>query len=379
MSSLYATALVLLTLILGVECAQELIFSIVLFRHGERERYNPLHPNMRCYKHLINQGMRQLYVSGRYFRNRYVKQQHFLPFILDPATIYFRSTYLSRALTSTLSFYSGLYQPDLFQSDATQFHGIKLPFRTNQKATEKTYSQDWVPHSPTIHTLFKDDDRLLYSYKKFVCPAMNSLKKSKWMSDRAKDLAEEGMLGDEAKTHPYAQVANTPQLVKLATHNVLIQFVNHLHLALVHKGFDVGRTESEILQELMYRDPAYKKYQRWRKSNPSSSKLKMVVYGSHDTMVVSAVNALGVKYDKRVGVASTISVELFIDEVTHKPMIEVQLNGKKLNIPTCRKGTCTLRQFEQAVDIYGTFDSEEEYRENCLHMYFGKPNDEEEQ
>ena len=357
----YAILLVLVMLVSVSMGMKKLVFSALLFRHGERQRYDPNFPHVHCYKHLINEGMRQLYISGRYFRSRYVKHMELLPETYDPATIYFRSTYLSRAANSAMSFYTGLYSPEIFQPNPGQFDNVHLPIKESRK---KTYSEFWTPNPPAIHTLLKDDDRLMYSYKKAVCPSLKSLKKQKWMSDREKDIAE---AYGQADMHAYDHVANTPDLIKLAAHNFLNQIVDYLRLALIQNDVNVGGTKEEILEAILTRDPAYKTYYEWRLSNPEAENLKLLVFGSHDSMVVSMINALGFKLAKRVPVASTISFELYIDEKTKGAYVEVQLNRKRVKIPTCN-GICSLAQFVCAVNTYGTFGSDNEYLSKCNNL-----------
>jgi hypothetical protein len=364
-----ATVLFLSLLIASCMCARDLILSTLIFRHGERERYNPKQPAVKCLKHLINQGMRQQYINGRYHHWKYIDHRMLLPENYDMGSIYFRSTYLSRAMNSALSFYTGLYSGQVFEPSRSP--NVALPIFRHHTTTRLGL---WTPRPAPIHTLLKQDDRLMYSYKPAVCPALRALKKQQWNSDKAKDL-EESKTGrfDWQQTQPhvpqpkvYAQLANNRDLIKLASHNLLLQIVDYMRLALLklNPHLKVGKTQEELLREIRRRDPAYRAHEQWRLHNPMAEELRLLVFSSHDTMVVSLVNALGVRLDTRVGVASTISLELLLDDRTSKPYVEVQLNRKRLAVPGC-EGLCTLKQFISAVKEYGAFSSDQEYLAKC--------------
>ena len=345
-------ALLFLLIFCVENCTSRLIFSVLIFRHGERQRYDPLQPEQKCYKHLINQGMRQQYISGRYFRSRY-KKLEFLP--NNPSLVYFRSTFLERALVSTLAFYSGLYADDVFMKNSL-YPNLGLPIRT----TINKYSLEIQNvNVPAIYTLRSNEDRLLYSYKKLVCPVIEKYRSKNLTHDRTQDYIESGLLGEEALEHPFGHIKEGPKLIRLATHNLLLQIVNYMKLALA----DTDKKRDTINKLIEVRDHGYKLYQEWRKSNPEVDKLNLVVYGSHDSMIVSLLNGLGIQYDKRVSVSSVISFELFDDP---KPLLQVWFNGKLLNIPTCKKKGCTLNQFVKAITKYGTFKSDKEYLKNCI-------------
>jgi len=305
--------------------------------------------------------MRQQYISGRYFRSRYIKL-HLLPETWDPSTTYFRSTSLERSLSSTLSFYSGLYSPDLFRFDASQFHNIELPIETSFMLDEDMIEL-WVPHGPAIYTMNGSSDSLLYSYKKIVCPSIKNFRKENWMKDKAKDLAEQGLLGEEVRKHPYSHMASRPDLVKLGTHNVFLQVIDYFKLALAKSKKEARK----IVKRIEYRDPAYKLFESWRSHNPDAGELQLVVYGSHDTMIVSLINGMGMKLDKRVSVSSVISFELFLDD-DNNPLVEVRFNRELLQLSTCKRAECSLDEFVKAVKKYGIFKSEEEYFEKCQYM-----------
>ena len=369
-----ATLFFVLLLLTCCECGRDLILSTLIFRHGERQRYDPKYPNVKCLKHLINQGMRQQYINGRYHRWKYVDNRETLPENFDPASIYFRSTYLSRAINSAISFYTGLYAPELFTYSKSP--DVALPIFRHHSNTRAGL---WTPRAPAIHTLLKQDDRLMYSYKPAVCPALRALKKQQWNSDKVKDL-EESRTGafDWKNTQPhveqpkvYAQLANNRDLIKLASHNLLLQIVDYMRLAVIRMGSraKVGKSVEELVSDILRRDPAFVTHYKWRLQNPQAEDLRLLLFSSHDTMVVSLVNALGVYLDTRVGVASTISLDLLLDEDTSKAYVEVQLNRKRLNVPGCR-GLCTLSQFVAAVKQYGAFSSDREYRAKCddLHL-----------
>lgn len=353
---------ILLCFLPQIRSSRQLLFSVLIFRHGERQRYDPLRPKAKCFKHLINQGMRQQYISGRHFRNRY-RSLHLLPETWDPSIVYFRSTSLERSLVSSLSFYSGLYSADLFHSDASQFHNIELPIDTTFTLDDKMM-EVWVPHGPAIYTINKNNDTLLYSYKKSVCPAFKNYRKEGWMNDRAKDLAEEGMLGEEAQKHPYERLANKPDIIKLGTHNAFSQILDYFHLSLA----DNRKQARRIIKRIEHRDPAFRLYQNWRLANPDGKTLKLVVYGSHDTMLVSLINGLGIKLEKRVSVSSVITFDLYIDTITKKPSVEVRFNKELLQLPTCKGYECKLKDFIRAVERYGTFEDDEEYLDKCQNL-----------
>jgi len=350
---------------------RELIFSVLIFRHGERERYDPLKPRARCYKHLISQGMRQLYISGRSYHDRYVKEYGLLPNKTDPSSVYFRGTYISRAMNSALCFYMGLYNHEIFHPDNSQFQNIRLPIKTTIPDHD-LFKDKWIPRAIPIHTTFVNEDRLLYSYKKYMCPVMANFVKEEWMKDRAKDLAEEGMLGEEIRNHPYKHLIVNKEIVKLASHNFLTQVRNFLYLALVQNGFEVGLREKEIHEELIKRDLAFEEFLQWKHYNKLGSNLKLAVFGSHDSMIISMVNALGVEKDTRVDLAATISFELFVDFRTEDVFVEVQLNRERLPIPGCN-GMCTFEQFLKAIDKYGRFETDDLYMQRCESSKFDDP------
>ncbi len=351
--------MVLATMFLGTMCARKLVFSTLVFRHGERQRYIPQSPNQKCWKHLINVGMRQQYINGLYYRSKFVRKTHLLPERFDPGTVYIRSTYLSRALTSAVSFYAGLYGPELFQPNLRQFARVKLPIESTVK---ETYAEYWTPRGPPIHTISKNEDELMYSYKKFVCPTIGPLKNQIWMSDKQKDLEE--TQGVKATRPPYEVVANNPNLIRLAGHNILNQIMDYIKLALFRRGLDVGAGEGELLGRITKRDPAFRAYLRRQGNNPQARDLRLLVYSSHDSLVVSLVNALGVYLDARVPVASTIEISVYIDQETGMPYVEALLNQKKLHLPDCH-GICTVSQFMKAVKENGVFDSRREYLYKC--------------
>lgn len=366
--------LAIFLLILQCNCAKKLIFSTLVFRHGERERYNPKIPSTDCHKHLLNIGMRQQHISGRYFRSRYVEELDLLPENHDLANLYFRSTYLSRTINSAVSFFSGLYHTSIFSPLNPEALDVDIPIKSQEK---EEYSELWTPNVSPVHMLKKNEDSLLFSYKSAVCPSLKALKKQKWMTDKAKDLEEGDPVISEGKAdfarskvvRVYKELADNPDLVRLATHNILKQIINYMRLALIKQNINVGKREEEIIQDILRRDPSYQTRHKWRMENLNASDLRLLVYSSHDTMVVALVNALGIRMDTRVTVASTMSIELYIDPKTKSQYVDVQLNKESLKIPGCH-GICTLKQFAKTAHLYGMFPSDKIYEKKCRSSEF---------
>lgn len=365
--------ILIISLLVSLSIAtKKILFSSLVFRHGERERYTPSSPTSDCHKHLLNIGMRQQFIAGSYFRQRYVNDLHLLPDALDLSTIYFRSTYLSRAINSAVSFFSGLYYPTMFSPNFQDLLDIDIPIHSTD---QETFSDLWTPTSAPVHMLRKKEDSLLFSYKSSVCPALKALKKQKWMTDKLKDL-EEGeedprifAARDEIARSKikrvYKEMADNPDIIRLATHNVLKQIIDYMHLALIKENINIGKKLETIIDNIIRRDPAYISQHTWRLNNPKADDIKLLVYSSHDTMVVALVNALGIRMDLRVTVASFISFELYIDPKTKIPYVDVQLNKQCLYLPHCNNGMCTFKQFVEVARLYGMFKTDKLYSDKC--------------
>lgn len=323
----------------------ELVFTSILYRHGERTPEVPYTNDP--YKNdsywpigwgqLTNNGKRQHFELGQWLRKRYMSLMRGGKY--SNTLVYVRSTDWDRTLMSALSNLAGMFYPtqaELWNND------IK-----------------WQP--VPVHTIPKQLDKLLSM--NYPCPKYQELRDAFYQSGFMKSYNKKHQELYDYLTKHTGQPVDDPIQVQYLYSTLYIQTLNNYTLpewtqaVFPDKMYDVSAfgfkmpVYTDTLKRL-YGGPLLKeiiKHMNAKKSGNLYPDRNLAVYSAHDTTVSALLETMGVFETHIPPFAATVLVELRKNNDQFKVSVYYKNSTAEpylLTIPGCTP-SCPLEKFEE--------------------------------
>ena len=378
---------------------QSLRFILELCRHGARSPILPNNiSNWTSYGDLTPTGIRQHYLLGSQLRERY---SDFLPKTYKNSEIYVRSTLTNRTIMSAYAQLLGLFPlgsgPDVDADFPKEFF-FPPYFDSNISISQLGISALPENYQPIpVHTINKNEEYLLSSYKSYVCPYSSALMNRQLQSDIMgefnqsmknviNELIEKKLLNSGANI--FDANALYDSLITMIYENRPIPIANNSQL------FQDLRFISEFITSYVkFGSRDQQKYHTINLLNnimnlfdntlSDKNEMKMVLYSSHDTTMTSILSIMNItnwecllnKYrSKNVTYnenqclvpqfASNILFEVWNDVTSNETTIKMLYNFEIQKI--CNdKESCSLQEFKQFVKNISDNITFNDYLEFC--------------
>ncbi|XP_025425537.1 prostatic acid phosphatase-like isoform X2 [Sipha flava] len=333
----------------------KLVFSSLLYRHGDRAITDQSYPNdpylnksywPMGYGQLTNQGKERHYEFGQWIRNRY---SDFLPVEYSNNDIYIRSTSVDRALMSAASNLAGLYPPNKVQQWNNNVGNLWQP----------------IP----IHSIPRDIDTSLSfgnNCPRFV-EEFNSLKDLPYIQKFNENHQE---LYNYIREHTGLNLTN--EIVDTSTLYDILLVETQFNYTLPNWTSTIFPQKLKEVAEFSFlmptSTPLLKKLScgvllneivenmNGKRNGTLNPNVKLWVYSAHDTNVAGLLNSLNI-YDKKLPpYTAAVFLELrkienpndtyvvtvsYRNSSTHDPYL--------LHVPGCDSVACDLDQFISVV------------------------------
>lgn len=357
-----------ITAVIAGVYADTLVALLEVCRHGARApvEWYPWDTGSwpEGYGQLSPAGMRQHYLNGVEFNNRYVNQNPLVDGTYNADEIYVQSTDVNRTIMSAQSQLMGWFPagPALTQA---QVAGAVPPMTLSPQVLkiQQTMGLDAIldDYQPVpIHMVLYDQDTLLLAYDPSVCPGVNEITaeyqtspeyinqtnyyKENWQAEveavfgGSIGFEDAAWMGDTLwaeQFHGFPKPAGVTDamfdyLVQMMAYCNAYLFLNPTGMQLSTMNF--FSTVNGYFQ-MMWND----------QSNP----LKFNFYSAHDTNLAAYLTAMGA-FDcltqPNPPFASTIMFELWANG--NNPYVLVKYNDVELVLPGCGGVECSLEQFE---------------------------------
>lgn len=327
----YIFILIIFFIANNVFAAEKILFSVDLIRHGDR---TPTHQMTKSYLdwneglgELTTKGINQEIQLGEKLRRIYINQDHLLPEIYNPNSIYVRSTDATRAIKSANSLLLGLYPP-------------------NTRVKNQEISVHVVPKNKDNLLITKPSNNIFSIINRYY---VNS---NFW---KAKTIKLQYKLNYWTEVTGLS-LNNFHQLDQLAD-NLYVRRTNNIPLpkGISNKDADeiISVSESAITNEFKLKsvtNPMGKEFLKTvsnylKQVTQHATPIKYVLFSGHDSSIMSAMNTLGSPLDKIPEYASRLNFSLINNE--NRYQVRVSYNDKPVFIPACKSNTCTLEQFDR--------------------------------
>lgn len=325
--------------------AEKLVFAVDVIRHGDRTPIHDLPSTPYNWPQGLGQltprGMQQEFKLGKAMRKRYVEDAQLLPPQYNAETLYVRSSDFDRTLMSAESLLLGLYPlgtgPLLPAADAPALPSAYQP----------------IP----IHTIPQKDDTLLVADSKNHQQYEALLQKHVYSRpDWKKKTAELQPQFARWSQLTGVKITKLEQLISLGD-TLLIRQLYHLPLP---KGM-TEKDEETIIEArhwafgAKFKTAALGQYTGHnllaviaayiKQASLHQTKLKFVLFSSHDSTIMSLMSAMGAPMETPVPYASDLNFAL-VETETREKFVKLSLNEKPIHLPACGGTSCTLTQFE---------------------------------
>ncbi|HBM17585.1 MAG TPA: acid phosphatase [Lentisphaeria bacterium] len=339
-------AVVLLTFPLFLFSADELVFSVLITRHGDRVPFaktKNLDYNWGSFvSELTPIGMNQEYNLGSVLRQKYVEKDKLLKPNYEANSILTYSSNTNRTIMSAQCILLGLYPPGtgptVGDSDSAALPDRiqVIPVRTLPDSSTMIL----MPYPEYLKLL----EKYVYSTQKWKDAEKETQPKmKKWSAAvdyNIKSLGDVLTVGDIlicAKSHnlPYPaglSDKDAQEIIELTNYKLAHQF--HIpELSYLMGGQLLNTIEANIDDFINARQP-----------------YKIVYYSGHDITILPIMTLLGSPLNTAPGYASHISIELWKDD-SSKHYIKVDYNNKYVKLPVMNSSdTCSYEDFKKLVD-----------------------------
>ncbi|KRY72863.1 Lysosomal acid phosphatase, partial [Trichinella pseudospiralis] len=353
-----------------IHCARsselELIFTQVLYRHGERTPLStyPNDPYKEAawpngFKQLTMEGCHQQYELGNFLRRKYSK---LLSKSYKSHEIYVRSTNTSRTLASAVCNLAGLYRN--IQPKTIPIHTV---------AEEVDFLLRTGLPCPGYDSAYKKDSRKVFSkidkanedFFKFVAKMSGIQDASTKSIGRLVGALEREIKNNFIMPEWVFAVWWDPTVGKYRTvYDMLYEF-NSVRQLTKFNSKKKARYQSGILVGTLMRN------MKRKVNNYGKEFKKMNMYSAHDGTVMSLMYALGIANDINPPVASCIMFDLYKNFHTDRFYVEIQFRNDtkeppvSLILPKCMLRLCPLEKVYKILQKV-SFDHLSERNESCL-------------
>lgn len=309
---------------------EQLIFAVDLVRHGARAPLYEIPYSPYVWKNgtgeLTEEGINQEIQLGKELRNKYVTQNHLLPKIYDPKTIYIRSTEVKRTIISAHSLLLGLYP-------------IKMRDSVNSKIPVDVIpnSEDNILIPKSNENIFSKIYRYYWEYKAWKEKTAHLQKKLEYWNKTTgislKNFQEIDQLGDNL----FIRQLNHVALPKEISDSDAQEIIALGEYGMIHKfklrSVTYSTGHAFLVMVTNYLEQAIQK----------KSSLKYVLFSGHDTSILSVMNTLGTPLEKLPEFAARLNFSLYKNGDNY--YVKIYYNNKLVNIPKCSGNVCSMSQF----------------------------------
>lgn len=333
---------------------KELVFSSVLFRHGDRTPTKALDKNAYAWKNGLGEltplGMRQEYELGSYLRKRYVNEYKLIPKEFDVNLIYVRSSDVNRTLMSAESLLYGLYPlgtgPLLENGEAALLNRYQpIPIHTVDKTEDKLLQTNKI-YEKLIKKL-----RHKYVYKTEVWKQKEETLKpffemwSEVSGLKIDKLKESKAFASDMFIRSLYNIPLPKEIETKEQREIILPLASWIH-AQQNKPQIIGYLESrDFLSQLL---------KTINDSLTDISKYKLYLYSAHDTNILAVMSALGVPLDENPHYASYMAFEVYKTE--EKYYIKIIYNNEDVKLPIDRKDD--FYEVERFIKYYNKIDAD---------------------
>ena len=312
----------------SARAGERLLFAVDIVRHGNRTPIAELPKSPYEWKEglstLTQLGVEQEYKLGQLLRKEYVEKYGLLPSQYHLGDLYVRSTETARTQASAKALLSGLYPAEVRGNQGIPIETVKI-------------SEDdllLVHPSNNIFSVIKVYCLKRKFWKEKTKDIQNKLKSWHEVTGLGiKDFDELSILADNLSLR---QLHGVPLPIGISQQDAneiisLDQWAMVTTFKLPEISEPTGRKLISSIQNYM------------NKSVQEKSPLKYVLYSGHDATIMSALATLGVAFEKVPDFASRLSFSLFKDGGDY--IVKVSYNGQQLRIPACKRGSCTISEW----------------------------------
>ncbi|XP_031627157.1 lysosomal acid phosphatase-like [Contarinia nasturtii] len=353
---------------LGPSNDSQLIFAHVIYRHGHRNTisYPGLYPNDPYinethwpggFGELTNEGKRQHFKLGQYFRRRYYK---LLGDKYSSKKVYVRSSNTDRTLMSALANLAGLFPPHAeekwnediaWQPIPVHTMPLNLDYALRGAEDCPRYSaalEKFKNESPELKRLLKENKENILYWSKMCGSNLTTIEEitqlygilivqkehNKTLPDWARKAIESNGALESIAFFKYQMKTSTKELARLWS------------------GFLIKEMFERFAQKI---------------NSTLEPNRSLWIYSAHDSTIISLLNSLGVVEPHKPPFASSVHLELYkVGEKEHYIQIFYRKSGEEillpLNIPNCGE-RCSLDQlFKLYYDIIPIRDHDTECR-----------------
>ncbi|XP_031628603.1 prostatic acid phosphatase-like [Contarinia nasturtii] len=347
----------------------QLIFAHVLYRHGQRNTnsYPDLYPNDPYINEthwpggfgaLTNEGKRQQFKLGQYFRRRYHK---LLGDKYSPKKVYVRSTNSDRTLMSALANLAGLFPPNAEEKWHKDIAWQPIPVHTMPLNMEYllTYDQPvdcprysaalkkYKSESPEVLRILEENKENILYWSKMCGSNLTTIEKighlygilivqkqhNKTLSDWARKEIEPNGALESIAFFRYKMRSNTRELARL------------------YSGFLIKQMFERFAQKI---------------NSTLEPNRSLWFYSVHDMTIAGLLNGLGLLKPPTPPYASSVHLELYkVDEKEHYIQIFYRKSDEEillpLNIPNCGE-KCPL---DQLYKLYNDIIPDRDHDTEC--------------
>ncbi len=324
------------------------IFSVIIFRHGDRTPLEPLAANAynwgEDYGALTPLGMQEEFKLGELLRKKYIEEYKLLPEAYDSNALYVRSVPMDRTLMSAECVLYGLYPsgtgPELNGKPALPYKFQPIPVYTVEKERDTLLSGQSV-YKAKIKKL---QDKYVYNSKEWLAKE-NELKQyfKLWSSASGEKITSLKKAKSFASNIFIRSLHNVPIPKDVDTKEqkeILIPLASWMH-AQEFKPQRVGViTSSDYLENFITVFDNFKN---------KKSTIKCYLYSAHDTNILAIMSALGVPLDENPHYSSYLAFNVY--EIEGDYYLKVVYNDKtvKLSIDV-ENDLCKMSEFKKYID-----------------------------
>ena len=347
--------------------ADTLVALVEVCRHGARApiQWYPWDTGSwpEGYGELSPAGMRQHYLNGVEFRNRYITENPLVAGTYNAEELFVRSTDVNRTIMSAQSQLMGWFPagPVLTQS---QVAGAVPPMTLSAPVVQiqQTMGLDAIldDYQPVpIHMVLYEEDTLLLAYDPTVCPGVHEInayyQQTPEYLNQTQYYAEtwqtevEAVFGGSISLEEAAWMGDTlwsewfhgfpkPAGVSEELFDYLVQMMSYFNANLFRNSTGMKLSTMNLFSAI----DNYFNMMLLEPSNP----LKFYFYSCHDTNIAAYLTAMGA-FDcltqPNPPFASTLMFELWADG--NSPYVIVKYNDVELVLPGCGGQQCSLEDF----------------------------------
>jgi len=423
---------VLFIFLIQLHVNAKLLFTIWIVRHGARTPKMPhneilekfggyLEPNYA----MTNVGMRQEYILGRIFQDKFNSE-----FEIDPVNLQIEASNEDRTHISGFSFLYGAVERT---SKKELIPNIKLPIKVSEN-TNKLYKNTYPELNKitdfAINSYRVSDNLLTAAHNSEVCPAntilydnfhnepvfkyllrafkknalpivkkyfkensyesiKNPVKEAEEIKERYETIRagvyydilpypeyiSKEEMKNLCKAHSFYEVikgTNYEPIRKLRTHNMINIILDFFDLAIDREKLDSAQFAQKALlyhRKIAARDKAHLPKYEFLKYNPTLlDKLKSAIFMNHDTFLwsIKKVFAEVSEFTVATYFSSVISFELHEND-KGKLEVKIRMNGKKLaKLIGKDNDKIEYEEFKKIAKERGTFENDEEFNKKCF-------------